>query len=220
VIRAEELGVRRGGEAILFASELEVDREIVAIMGPNGAGKTTLLEALAGRLDHSGQAFRTRARFVPAQPPEPVLMEATELVRSHGVDEPEGWLELVGYDGPELVAHGSAGERSLVALAGALSHEGDLLLDEPFGHLDPPRTAHLWPQLEAHAQGHAVLLATHDPAIAAEADRVVLLAGTVVAEGRPREVLCEGPLSECYGAPVDVAWTEHGPVVAGRGPEP
>lgn len=216
MIRFEDLGVRRGRESVLLASELEVDREIVALMGPNGAGKTTLLEALADRLDHTGSKATTKARFLGARPPEPVLMEAVELVRSHGAEEPEARLERVGYEGPKLVGHGSAGERSLVALAGALAHEGDLLLDEPFGHLDPPRTAQVWPRLADHAEHHAVLVATHDPAIAARADRVVLLAGTIVAEGEPRDVLTETPLSECYGAPVDVAWTEHGPVVAGR----
>lgn len=219
MISLEELGVRRAGEAVVFARELTVDRETVALMGPNGAGKTTLLEALAGRLDHTGQARTDRARYVPARPPEPVLMEAGELVRAHGTEDPVRWLASVGYDGPDLVGHGSAGERSLVALAGALSHEGDLLLDEPFGHLDPPRTATVWPQLSEHADDHAVLLATHDPAIAARADRVVLLSGTIVADGPPREVLAEEPLTECYGAPVDVAWTEHGPVVTGRDPQ-
>lgn len=207
--------MRRGGQAVLLASELEVEREIVAVMGPNGAGKTSLLEALAGRLDHTGTATIREPVFLPARPPERVLIQVEEIVRAHGAKEPETWLARVGYEGPEILAHGSAGERALVALAGALSKEGDLLLDEPFGHLDPPRTASVWPLLAEHASEHAVLIATHDPTLAARADRVVLLAGTIVAQGPPREVLSPEPLAACYGAPVDVEWTRLGPVVAG-----
>lgn len=213
------MGVRRGGQAVLLADGIEVDRETVAVMGPNGAGKTTLLEALAGRLEHTGMGATTNAWYVASRPPEPALIEAVDLVRSHGADDPQAWLDRVGYEGPDLVAHGSAGERCLVALAGALSREGDLLLDEPFNHLDPPRTASVWPLLAEHAEDHAVLVTTHDPALASRADRVVLLSGTVVAQGPPPEVIAEDPLTECYGAPVEVAWTELGPVVRGRGPE-
>jgi iron complex transport system ATP-binding protein len=216
LIRVEELGVRRGHEPVLFASELTVGDEVVALMGPNGAGKTTLLQTLDGQLNKSGEIEQDPSTFLGARPPEPVDMQAVELVRAHGAEDPKAWLARVGYEGPELVSRGSAGERALVGLAGALSRSRDLLLDEPFGPLDPPHTARVWPRLADHAEDHAVLLATHDPAVAARADRVVLLAGTIVAQGPPREVLAEEPLSDCYGAPVEIAWTDLGPVVRGR----
>lgn len=218
MIEAEDLGVRRGGRPVLLVDELRVREEIVAVMGPNGAGKTTLLEALAGRLDATGDAAVERPWFSSARPPEPARIEAQAVVRAHGADEPAAWLDRVGYEGPPVLSRASAGERALAALAGALARGGDLLLDEPFATLDPPRTARVWPLLADRAGEGAVLLTTHDPALAARADRVVLLSGTVAARGPPREVLAPEPLSECYGARVDVAWTELGPVVAGREP--
>lgn len=221
MIDAENLRVTRGGETVLDLDQLHVDGEVVAVMGPNGAGKTTLLEALDGRLPHEGTADTGETWRVGADPPAPALVDAVDLVAGHGVDEPRAWLARVGYRGPASLAHGSAGERRLVALAGALGQTGkDLLLDEPFGPLDPPHVARVAPLLADHADAAAVLLATHDPQTAARADRVVLLDRERVAAGPPREVLQPEPLSDCYGAPMSVEWTELGPIVEARDPGP
>jgi putative ABC transport system ATP-binding protein len=70
----------------------------------------------------------------------------------------------------------SGGERQRVAIARALAHQPVLLLaDEPTGNLDAANGARvvelLWAQVRA--LGCALLIATHDPAIAERADRVL-----------------------------------------------
>ncbi len=74
----------------------------------------------------------------------------------------------------------SGGERQRVAIARALAHAPALVLaDEPTGNLDADnagRVAHLlWQQVRE--SGSALLVATHDPEIAARADRTVEIGG-------------------------------------------
>jgi putative ABC transport system ATP-binding protein len=72
----------------------------------------------------------------------------------------------------------SGGEQQRVAIARALVHEPRLLLaDEPTGNLDAQSAQQILPMLLALARqrGAAVLLATHDSAVAAAADRILAL---------------------------------------------
>lgn len=210
----------RAGREIVHVDALEVGAELVAIMGPNGAGKTTLLEALHGRLPAEGHLEASGTWHVGADPPEPARVTPHALVAGHGVERPDVWLARVGYRGPDSLAHGSAGERRLVGLAGALGREAQaLLLDEPFGPLDPPHVARLVPVMARRAREDPVLFATHDPQVAARADRVLLLNHEIVAQGPPDEVLQPDPLASCYRAPMEVTWTEMGPIVRARTPD-
>ena len=70
----------------------------------------------------------------------------------------------------------SGGQQQRVALAVALANEPQLLLaDEPTGQLDSANAATLLAALRTVKEGlgTTILLVTHDPAVAAEADRVV-----------------------------------------------
>jgi putative ABC transport system ATP-binding protein len=83
----------------------------------------------------------------------------------------------------------SGGEQQRVAVARALVHRPALLLaDEPTGNLDShsgEAVLELLDELRLR-EGAALLLATHDPAIARRADRIVhLVDGRVVGEGPP-----------------------------------
>lgn len=70
----------------------------------------------------------------------------------------------------------SVGERQRVAIARALANEPSLILaDEPTGNLDTATAAEIFQLFAAlHGQqGTTIVLVTHDPALAARAERIV-----------------------------------------------
>ncbi|WP_226627291.1 MacB family efflux pump subunit [Alloyangia pacifica] len=83
----------------------------------------------------------------------------------------------------------SGGQQQRVSVARALINGGEVILaDEPTGALDSASGAELMALLrELHAEGHTVILVTHDPQIAEAADRVIEISdGEIVADTRKR----------------------------------
>jgi putative ABC transport system ATP-binding protein len=77
----------------------------------------------------------------------------------------------------------SGGEQQRVALARAMANRPSLLMaDEPTGNLDSAASQSVLRLLaQAHADGQAILLVTHDARVASAADRVIsLFDGTVI----------------------------------------
>jgi putative ABC transport system ATP-binding protein len=81
----------------------------------------------------------------------------------------------------------SGGQLQRAAIARALLNQPDLLLaDEPTGNLDSNSAADVMALLrELHAGGQTLVLVTHDPAIAASAQRTIHLRDGRVAAGQP-----------------------------------
>jgi len=69
----------------------------------------------------------------------------------------------------------SGGERQRVAIARALANQPALLLaDEPTGNLDTTTGESIIALLQQfHGQGQTIVLVTHNPEIAKQADRVL-----------------------------------------------
>jgi predicted ABC-type transport system involved in lysophospholipase L1 biosynthesis ATPase subunit len=101
---------------------------------------------------------------------------------------PEGLLELVGLSAKadNLPAELSGGEAQRVAIARALAQRPELLLcDEPTGHLDSDTSERVLDLIEALQRelGFALVVATHDPDVAARLQRAVELEdGAIVRE--------------------------------------
>ena len=83
----------------------------------------------------------------------------------------------------------SGGQQQRVSVARALMNGGDIILaDEPTGALDSRSGKELIALLkELNAEGHTVIVVTHDPAIAAQVNRVVEISDGVIVSDRRTE---------------------------------
>ena len=108
----------------------------------------------------------------------------------------------------------SGGERQRVLLARSLAVQPDfILLDEPTSNLDVEHSLdilHLCRRLAA--DGHAVIITTHDlNAVARFAQKVVLVDnGRLVGSGLGEEVLNPAVLNQVFGVETEVALTREG----------
>lgn len=78
----------------------------------------------------------------------------------------------------------SGGQQQRVAIARALARDPAVLLaDEPTGNLDEQATGDVLTLLDRlHAQGRTIVLITHDPRVAARADRVFQISDGILTE--------------------------------------
>ena len=163
------------------------DGGIIRIDGDEVTGRSPAATAhtRATRIGFVFQAFHLLPEFTTR---ENILMAARTAglpLQAAGIRADE-LLERVGLGARRTadVRTLSGGERQRVALCRALLTKPALLLaDEPTGNLDPVTAAVVLDQVLslARADGAAVVLVTHDPAIAARADRRLELAeGTLI----------------------------------------
>lgn len=175
----------------------------LALTGPSGAGKTTALSAIAGLVplaegrisvcgvlldETTADSWRARIALIPQAPhfpdqalrrwldpdeggadpwPALKLAEADRVVRRL----PDGLDTRLGETGGGM----SGGEARRLLLARAVLSGRELILaDEPTADLDPETAALVIQTLtRLQEQGHSVIVATHDPVLAAAMDRIV-----------------------------------------------
>jgi ATP-binding cassette subfamily C protein CydD len=186
--------------------------EHVALMGASGSGKTALLSLIAGLRsaqqgqvvvggvplsDRTAAALRRRMAWMGQKPHVFAgSVEANVALGRAGVQARQveaamrfAALDAVAQAHPRAsLGEGgrglSGGEAARLALARLAVHPGaDLLLvDEPTAHLDTATAAHVAESLVALAQGKTLIVATHDPVLAARMDRVISLDAMPVQE--------------------------------------
>ncbi len=223
VMEVRRLRVAYGSVVAIDGIDLSVDKgQVLVLMGRNGSGKSSLLNALSGSRkptrgsvevvgrDPSSMRPGDLIRLVGHVPQDPGLLLYGESVSDEcrQADSVSGLPRGTTEHALERVLPGlppdrhprdlSEGQRLALALGLVLAPSPTcLLLDEPTRGLDYPSKDRLVDVLRGFAaDGHAVVLATHDVELAARvADRIVVLAdGQVIADGPARQVVCHSPV--------------------------
>ena len=201
---AEQLAVRYDDRPALGPVDLALEPgALVAVTGSSASGKSTLLAALAGALAPAsgavllaGEPIGDRARasasgiaFMPqggalvstltAMENVVVSLLGRRVAPAEAHARARSALLTVGLaeEGDHLPEELSGGQRQRVAVAVLLASEGRvLLLDEPTSELDAANRQRVLAALRTQAaEGAIVLVATHDPEAAAEADAELVL---------------------------------------------
>jgi osmoprotectant transport system ATP-binding protein len=197
--------------------------EFVVVIGPSGSGKSTMLKMVNRLVEHDRGRILFAGDEIRRFKPEALRLRMGYAIQSIGliphwtveqniaaVPELLGWprsrvrdrvtellelLDLAPATYRRRYPHQlSGGQQQRVGVARALA--GDpaiLLMDEPFGSLDPVTRDALQQEIARihKASGKTILFVTHDIDEALRlATRIVLLdQGRVVQDGTPREIL-------------------------------
>ncbi|MEP7113366.1 MAG: ABC transporter ATP-binding protein [Ilumatobacteraceae bacterium] len=179
--------------------------EIVAVTGPSGSGKSTLLACLAGLDEPDGGSVRIAGEMMSRRPEAEraalrarkvgMLFQSGNLLDHLSVEQNVLLAQrLAGKVDSQRVAAllaevgladraGAApttlsgGETARAGLAVALANNPVVILaDEPTGELDEVTSTRIMELLRRHSlAGAAVLIVTHNPTVAATADREISL---------------------------------------------
>jgi osmoprotectant transport system ATP-binding protein len=195
---------------------------LCVLVGPSGSGKSTLLRLVNRLVEPTSGRVLVRGQHVASLAPAPLRRSIGYVIQSIGlfphrtvadniatVPRVLGWpkdkiaarveamLDLVRLNAREFSGRFpselSGGQAQRVGLARALAADPDILLmDEPFGAVDPIIRRDLRSELKRiHAQtAKTILLVTHDPGEALElaTQIVVVRAGQIVTAGTPMEL--------------------------------
>lgn len=217
ILHCRDLGVRLDGRDVLRAVNLDLEARTIAIVGDNGSGKSTFARVLAGLVrrdtgemrvrgldpERDAAEHRRRVALVLSNPDAQIVMPVVAddvgfSLRPERLPTAEraarvtralarfGLTELAERPAHDL----SGGQKQLLALCGAFVRDPDLVVaDEPTAFLDARNARLVADHLLADA-GHALILVTHDLALARRCDAAVLFAdGTVHAAGAASEVV-------------------------------
>lgn len=197
--------------------------ELVALIGPSGCGKSTtlrmvnrLIEPSAGTIEIDGKDYysykpvqlRRKLGYVIQQvgliPHMTIAENISFVLRLQNVPQEERrkraveLASLVGMD-PELYLDRyprelSGGQQQRIGVLRALAHDPDIILmDEPFGALDPITREQLQDELRRLQRSvqKTIIFVTHDMDEALKmADRIVLMrSGQMIQVDTPEEML-------------------------------
>jgi osmoprotectant transport system ATP-binding protein len=202
---------------------------LCVLVGPSGSGKSTLLRLVNRLVEPTSGTVRVRGRNVADLNPVLLRRSIGYVIQAIGlfphravaeniatvpkllgwpkariearVDEMLGLVQLEPKMRARLPSELSGGQAQRVGLARALAADPDLLLmDEPFGAVDPITRRSLRSELKRiHAHtAKTIVFVTHDPAEALElaTQLVVVREGRIVASGAPAAVI--GPEADPF----------------------
>ncbi|MGW5436990.1 ATP-binding cassette domain-containing protein [Nocardia asteroides] len=200
--------------------------DIVAFVGPSGCGKTTTLKMINRLIEPTEGRIFIGGRDVTWEDPDKLRQSIGYVIQSGGlfphwtvaknigaIPRVLGWdkrriaerteylLDLVGLDpatfADRLPKDMSGGQQQRVGVARALAADPPvLLMDEPFGAVDPITRVRLQDSLIAiqHELGKTIVIVTHDFEEATKlGDKVLILSegGHIEQYARPEEILTD-----------------------------
>ncbi|MGN2640035.1 ATP-binding cassette domain-containing protein [Nocardia takedensis] len=240
--------------------------EIVAFVGPSGCGKTTTLKMINRLIEPTEGRILIDGRDVTRENPDTLRQSIGYVIQSGGlfphwsvrknigaIPRVLGWdkqriaerteylLDLVGLDpavfADRLPKDMSGGQQQRVGVARALAADPPvLLMDEPFGAVDPITRVRLQDSLIGiqHELGKTIVIVTHDFEEATKlGDKVLILSegGQVEQYASPEEILTDPAtpfVEEFVGSGAKLAYltvsrvrdVEHDPVLTAQVGEP
>jgi NitT/TauT family transport system ATP-binding protein len=205
-LKVESLGFAYNGTPVLVDIDLAIEEgEFVCLLGPSGCGKTSLLRLLAGLSTPSLGAAYWKGRPIDGPSLErgvvfqdyslfPWMSLRSNISLALAKSHPEmgnKWREHLADEYLEMVGLANAGRKHPLELSGGMQQRGAiartlalgspvLLMDEPFGALDPVNRAKLQDLVldvwSSATPRKTVVFVTHDVEEALYlADRVVML---------------------------------------------
>jgi ABC-type Mn2+/Zn2+ transport system ATPase subunit len=222
LVEASDVCVHFGSIVALAPTSFRLMRgSAVALVGSNGSGKTTLLSTIAGLIKPTAGSITVKGTVaMVTQSPEHhrwMPLTVDEVLRM-GRYPARGLMGRLRASDRAIIADAadvlevrhlrrrpfgelSGGQQQRVLVAQALAAQPDiLLLDEPVTGLDLPSQLRILDVIDELADnGQCVVFSTHHLAEARRVDRVLLMAGCVLADGAPDEVLVPALLAEAFG---------------------
>jgi len=222
LVEATDVCVHYGSTVALAPTSFRLTRgSAVALVGSNGSGKTTLLSTVAGLVKPTAGSITVKGTVaMVTQSPDHhrwVPLTVDEVLRM-GRYHARGLMGRLRASDRAIIADAadvlevrhlrrrpfgelSGGQQQRVLVAQALAAQPDiLLLDEPVTGLDLPSQLRILEVIDELADnGQCVVFSTHHLAEARRVDRVLLMAGCVLADGGPEQVLVPALLAEAFG---------------------
>ncbi len=202
--------------------------KLTVIIGENGAGKSTLIKAILGEVKHKGTILfkdkensgdKIKIGYVPQRLDiENSPATVYDVVTSYTSNSPDFAVKnknkyeeikkhLKEFGADKLIdskinsLSGGQLQRVMLAIA-TMPYPDLLLLDEPVSGIDRNGKEQFYKTIAELKENHdlAIILVSHDfDYVKKYADKVILLDKTIIAKGKPEEVLNSKEFIERFG---------------------
>ncbi len=218
MVEAKSLCMNYGTtRALIDASFIAADNQVMGLLGPNGAGKTTCMKIITTQMVPTAGtaivcgidvlenpiAVRRKVGYLPETAPLYADMEVAEYLEfvgrgrgleNGGLKNRIDWVVNACqvkevYRKP--IGDLSRGYRQRVGLAQALIHDPEvLILDEPTSGLDPLQIISIRKLIKDLSASKTIIFSTHIlQEVEAISDRIVIIdEGRIIAEGTPDQL--------------------------------